>query len=54
MLLFITFVLALISLVEFLLLTSALIAYRDAARSKKRATEFDKELMRLYKSLSEN
>jgi hypothetical protein len=53
-LLFITFVLALISLVEFLLLTCALIAYRDAARSKKRVTEFDKELMRLYKSLSEN
>ena len=54
MLLFITFVLALISLVEFLLLTCALIAYRDAARSKKRADEFEKEVMRLYKSLSEN
>lgn len=54
MLLFVTFVLALVSLVEFLLLTCAIIAYRDAARSKKRVTEFDKEVMRLCKSLSEN
>ena len=54
MLLFVAFVLALISLVELLLLTCALITYRDAARSKKRVTEFDKELMRLCKSLSEN
>lgn len=54
MLLFIAFVLALISLVELLLLTCALIAYRGAARSKERADEFEKEVMRLYKSLSEN
>lgn len=54
MLLIITFVLALISLVEFLLLTCAFIAYRDAVRSKERADEFEKEVMRLYKSLSEN
>lgn len=54
MLLAITIVLAIVSLVEFLLLTCALIVYRDAVRNKKRATEFNEDVMRLYKALQKN